>query len=399
MRPFCPHTSAVFSFNNGQTQQREPAIHFLRLRHAPATLSSTFDAAEAGISPATMPPSLRHLHLLPPPLGPVMTTSLQPLPAMHEPESAIRLSTADFYFAMGTAVSCWAVGAPPVSSAPHTLDAQVLETAIASGVSHLQGLLNTTPAPRRLPVSEIVASMALEAGIEPSIAAALFVRVFADVLSVPRLKAAFEGVPLEVQQDWAADWAHLAHAAWRAQWYPELVARPAYAAGVLSGGWPCLFVAAAWVFDKAAVSPGQPAPGAAAGMSASTGPQLDPPTTWQLPARVDVMVPPNRLISDPMAYLREFQALNNKTPIPDALKHAVEEFVVTVIHHWLSTGSTPVAAWVSIPAQNPDQRLRTVTVFDHKPSVSLSPRPSLVGQSAAGPHLHEGRPIANALTA
>lgn len=371
-----------------------PPSIFLRHRCAPATLPSTFDAAKDRASPATTPPSLRHLHHLPPPLGSVMTTTLQPLPPTHEPASALHLSSADFYFAMGTAVSSWAVSAPPVSTAaPPPLGAQCLETAIASGVSHLQRLLNTTPTPRHMPLAEIVAAIAQEAAIGQSIAAALFVRVFVDVLSVPTMKAAFDGLPLEVQQQWATDWAQLAHAAWRAHWYPELVARPTYAAGVLSGGWPCLFVAAAWVFDKATHAPGQPA------ADASTGPLLDPPTTWTLPARVAVMAPPNGLISDPMAYLRKFQALNNETPIPDALRQAVEEFIVTVIHHWLSTGSTPVAAWVSIPAQNPDQRLQTVTVFDHKPPVSAPPRPARIGQSAAGqPLLHEGRPIATVMS-
>lgn len=333
-----------------------------------------------------------------------MTTTIPPLPPTHESASTLHLSSADFYFAVGTAVSCWNVSAKPdPSDACAPLGAQCLETAIAGGVSHLLGLLNGNPAPPRLPLTEIIASVALEAGIGHSMAAALFVRVFADVLSVPTVNAAFGGLPLAVQRSWAADWAHLAHAAWRANWYPELVSRPVYAAGVLSGGWPCLFVAAAWVFDTAPIPAGQAAPDASAEMTVPTSPLLDSPTTVRLPERLDALKIPSTLVSDPMAYLRRFQALNDATPIPDALKQAVEEFMVTVIHHWLSTGDTPVAAWVSIPAQSPNQNVRSsdqvVTVFDHKPQASQRTRPAKVNPATvAPPLLQEGRPIANALS-
>ncbi|MCW2240770.1 hypothetical protein [Azospirillum canadense] len=310
------------------------------------------------------------------------------------------LSSPDYYTAIGTAVGCW--DTTPLPHAPGTLDQSALERSIATGLSHLFRLVSAPPSPMAtaaatpplLPLPAITAAMAHDASLPEATTAALLARLYVDVQAVPTVQAAFASLPLPVLRVWAADWADLAHAAWAAGWYPELIGRPTYAAGALSGGWPVLFEAAARAFDDIdATAPGAPAE--------ARRPTLAAPTaTLPLPRRVGpAKAPLKLLISHPASYLDGLRALNSATPSlpPDAAK-VIEEFGTTVVYHALTTGNVPVAAWVSMPTVEPNH---AITVYDarHQPPLPVQPpthappHPLAAPPAGASPPLQPSAPV------
>lgn len=286
------------------------------------------------------------------------------------------LSASDFYFATGTAAACWDTSSFPL---PPT---QLL-CAISTGISHLFRLLTeatatapTSPPQQFPPLAHpaIAADMARDAQIPEPTAAALLARLYVDIQAVPSVQAALSSLPLPLQRAWAAEWAALAHAAWAAAWYPELIGRPTYAAGDLSAGWPILFTASAQAFDDTAA----PATRRLTLPSATA--------SLPLPRRVgNAIQPPTRLISSAAAFRDRLEELLLATPISTVAKQLIEEFATTVAYHYTSTGQVPVTAWGSIPSPTGEPQLTVHDARLHR-QMAAQPQPMSAPPPVA-PHI------------